>query len=475
MTRVVLLVVPLLLCAVAASAQTRPNVVLIVMDDVGYGDYGSFGATDVRTPSVDRLAKEGVRFTDFYAAPSCSPTRAALISGRYQQRFGLEVPLGASPAGGRGLPANGRTLPQLLKNSGYATALVGKWHLGYTPQFHPNTHGFDYFFGFLSGLIDYYQHTDQAGNHDLYENREPVHVDGYSTDVLTDRAIQFIEKNRAQPFFIDVSYNAAHWPFQVPDKPSTAPRNGRFVQPQEENTSTRADYVAILERADRGVGRILATLQKLGIERNTLVIFTNDNGGEWLSRNAPLFHRKETLWEGGIRVPLIMRWPEQLGAGRTERTPGITMDLTATILAAAGATLPSDTRPDGVNLLPIVQGKAAAPDRALFWRVATATPVRNQRAVRQGDWKVLVEAGKVFLFNVREDPGERNDLASERTDIVRKLFPLIAAWEKDVDADGGGVGVTLPGRGGAAPAGRGTAGAAPAGGRGRQGGRGSIP
>ena len=446
-------VAALALSAATSFAQSRPNVVLIMMDDVGYGDYGSYGAPDIKTPNIDRLARDGVRFTDFYAAPSCSPTRAALISGRYQQRFGLEVPLSNAPAGGRGLPANGRTLPQLLKNAGYATALVGKWHLGYLPEFHPNTHGFDYFFGFLSGLIDYYQHTGPDGNHDLYENREPAHVTGYSTDVLTDRAIQFIEKHANQPFFIDVSYNAAHWPFQVPDKPSTAPGRGRFVQPQEENTSTRADYAAILERADQGVGRMLATLRKLGLENNTLVIFTNDNGGEWLSRNAPLFHRKETLWEGGIRVPLIMRWPAQLRAGRTERTPGITMDLTATVLAAAGATVPPETRLDGINLLPIVQGKSAAAERALFWRQATAAPVRNQRAVRQGDWKVMVESGKVFLFNLREDPGERNDLAKERSDIVRKLFPLVAAWEKDVDAEGGGVGVTLPGRaGGAAPA-----------------------
>jgi arylsulfatase A-like enzyme len=457
-------VVPIALAVVfgatVVSAQnqpTRPNVVLIMMDDVGYGDYGSYGAPDIRTPNIDRLAREGARFTDFYAAASCTPTRAALISGRYQQRFGLEVPLSNNPAGGRGLSATGRSLPQLLKNGGYATGLVGKWHLGYLPEFHPNAHGFDYFFGFLSGLIDYYQHTGPDGNHDLYENREPVHVEGYSTDLITDRAIRFVERNAKQPFFLEVAFNAAHWPFQVPDKPSTAPGRGRFVQPQEENTGTRADYVAILERADQGVGRILASLEKLGLTRNTLVIFTNDNGGEWLSRNAPLFHRKETLWEGGIRVPLIMRWPGQIPAGRTERQVGMVFDLTATILAAAGATVPPDARLDGMNLLPIVQGKSPVTERTLYWRVATAAPVRNQRAVRQGDWKVMVEAGKVFVFNLRDDPGERNDLAKERQDIARRLFPLIAAWEKDVDADGGGVGVTLPGRGGPPPAGRGAA------------------
>ena len=447
MIRVLTVFLAAVLWATTASAQSgvpsaRPNVVLIIMDDVGYGDYGSYGAPDIKTPNIDRLARDGVRFTDFYAAPSCSPTRVALITGRYQQRQAIEVPLGNAPAGGRGLPANGRTLPQLVKNAGYATGLIGKWHLGYLPEFHPNTHGFDYFFGFLSGLIDYYQHTGPDGNHDLYENREPAHVEGYSTDILTDRAIRFIETHgrpaqqsgQGGPFFLEVAYNAAHWPFQVPDKPSVAPGRGRFVQPQEESTSTRADYTAILERADQGVGRILATLDKLGLARNTLVIFTNDNGGEWLSRNAPLFHRKETLWEGGIRVPLIMRWPAQIPSGRTERQVGMVFDLTATILAAAGVTVPPEARLEGINLLPIVTGKSPAVERTLFWRAVST--VRNQRAVRQGDWKLMVEAGKPFVFNLRTDPGERIDLAKDRPDIARKLFPLIAEWEKDVDAEG---------------------------------------
>ena len=424
----------LLASAVGASAQpAKPNVVLIVMDDVGYGDYGAYGAPDIKTPNIDRLARDGVRFTDFYAAPSCSPTRAALLTGRYQQRVAIEIPLPSPPAGGRGLEATGRSLPQLVKNAGYATGLVGKWHLGYRPEFQPNAHGFDYFFGFLSGLVDYYQHTDQTGSHDLYENGKPVHVDGYMTDLITERSVQFIERNAQRPFFIEVAYNAAHWPFQVPGKPSVAPGNGRFVQPQEAGTSTRADYKAILEHADKGVGTIMAALQKLGLERNTLVIFTNDNGGEWLSRNAPLFHRKETLWEGGIRVPLIMRWPGRIPDGRTERQVGIVMDLTATILAATGATVPPDARLEGIDLLPIVTGKSPRIERTLYFR--TTTPTRQQRAVRQGDWKLLVETGKVFVFNLREDVGERNDLANARSDIAAKLFPLITAWEKDVDTD----------------------------------------
>ena len=430
-----------LLWTAPAFAQTKPNVVLFVMDDVGYGDYGAYGAPDIRTPNVDRLAKEGVRFTDFYAAPSCTPTRAALITGRYYQRTGLENPLGAAPAAGRGLVANGRTLPQLMKNDGYATGLIGKWHLGYNADQIPKAHGFDYFFGFLSGLIDYYQHTDQTGKPDLFENDKPIAVDGYSTDLFTERALKFIDQNAKQPFFLEVAYNAAHWPFQVPDKPSVAPGNGRFVQPHEEHTSTRADYAAILERADQGVGRIVSTLEKLGLTRNTLVIFTNDNGGEWLSRNSPFFHRKTTIWEGGIRVPLIMKWPARLPAGRTSPQAGFVFDLTTTILAAAGAASPADARFEGINLLPIAAGQTPVVDRTLFFRV---TGARAQRAVRQGDWKLLLDGGNVMLFNVRTDPGERNDLAKERGEIALRLRPLILEWEKDVDSEAKSSGNVIP-------------------------------
>ena len=429
----------LLLSPLAAYAQqgtaAKPNVVLIITDDVGYGDLGSYGAPDVKTPNIDRLAREGMRLTDFYAAPSCSPTRTALISGRYYQRAGIQRPLGGpkSADGERGLPATGRSLPQLIKNAGYITGLVGKWHLGYKPEFRPKAHGFDYFWGFLSGLVDYYQHTDQGGNHDLYEDDEPVHVEGYMTDLITDRSVKFIDDNKERPFFLEVAYNAAHWPFQVPDKPSVAPNNARFVQPQDSNTSTRQDYVAILERADQGVGKILAALERHGLSRNTLVIYTQDNGGEWLSRNAPFFHRKDTVWEGGVRVPMIARWPARIPARRTSAQAGITMDLTATLLAATGAVVPADAKLDGVDLLPVLEGKAQPFERTLFFR-NTLPNSRTQRAVRRGDWKVLADGPNVMVFNLKDDPGERNDLARTRQDIARTLRPLIAEWEKDVDS-----------------------------------------
>ena len=416
----------------------RPNVVLIITDDVGYGDLGSYGAPDLKTPNLDRLARDGVRLTDFYAnGATCTPTRAGLISGRYQQRFALEHPLGAQPPADaeRGLLPTGRSLPQLLKNNGYVTALIGKWHLGWKSEFSPIAHGFDYFFGFKSGYVDYYQHTtgdDAPLKADLFENDRPVEVPGYMTDLITERSVRFIEQNAGQPFFLDVSYNAAHWPYQRPDEPSTARDDARHLGPFDDPTNTRADYVAMLERADQGVGRILAALDKAGLRQNTIVIFTNDNGGEWLSRNAPLFHHKGSVWEGGIRVPAIIRWPGRIRAGRVSGQVGITMDLTASILAATGTPVPAEARLDGINLLPVLEGRAPEIERTLFWRV---TGARTQQAVRAGNWKLLLDGGRAMLFNMRADVGERNDLIGQRADIARRLRPLLAAWQQDVEAE----------------------------------------
>jgi arylsulfatase A-like enzyme len=434
--RIAVVAAAVMCLAVAAAADAqgqpaspqRPNVVLIITDDVGYGDFGSYGASDIRTPNIDRLAREGVKLTDFYAAPTCTPTRASLITGRYQQRVALEEALPSEGARDRGLLPTGRSLPQLLKNNKYATGLIGKWHLGWKPEFGPNEHGFDYFFGFKSGAIDFYTHESADGSHDLFENRTPVHPDGYMTDLITDRAVRFIEQHASEPFFLDVSYNAAHWPFQVPDHYSKAPRVA-YQGPLDPSAPTRQDYAAMLERADAGVGQILQKLAALGLERNTLVIFTNDNGGEWLSRNAPLFNRKATLWEGGIRVASIFRWPARLPAGKVSNQVGIFMDLTASILAATNTPVPADARLEGINLLPILEGRSPQVERTLFWRTPT------QKAVRKGDWKLLANGPLLFLFNLRDDIGERTDLAAQRIDLIRQMRPLIAAWEGDVDGE----------------------------------------
>lgn len=418
--------------AVSSREGRPPNVVLIVMDDLGYGDIGSYGAVDVATPRIDSLARDGVRFTDFYAsAPVCSPTRAALITGRYQQRVGIEWALNEARDLGQGLRPSATFLPRLLKAGGYATALAGKWHLGWRPEFGPNAHGFDEFFGSLGGAIDYYEHRRDDGVPDLWENTSPIERSGYLTDLITRRAVDFIDRQQGRTFFLEVAYTAPHFPFQPPERPSSALRDhGTLVQkPDSPRPASRRDYAAMVERADRGIGEILDALDRRGLRRDTVVIFTNDNGGEWLSRNAPLFHRKQTLWEGGIRVPCLIRWPGRVAAGQTSGLVGVTMDLTATILAAAGVPAPHGL--DGVNLLAAIQEGAPSLQRTLFWRIDR--PERRQRAARQGPWKLVQDGGQDLLFDLPSDPGERQDLAARHPDIVTRLKQQLAAWEQDVD------------------------------------------
>jgi arylsulfatase A-like enzyme/L-ascorbate metabolism protein UlaG (beta-lactamase superfamily) len=434
-------VVLLALLASPAAAQTaQPNIVLFIMDDMGYGDIGSYGVPDAKTPNIDRLAREGVKLTHFYAnAANCSPTRTGFLTGQYQQRHGIETPLRVGDA--RGLPASDHSLPRLLKSTGYTTGLVGKWHLGDAPNMLPRRHGFDEFWGFLHGAVDYYAHswmnTDTRGRVDyatmqpaLYHNEQPVTSAKYVTDAITEHANAFILAHRTNPFFLEVSYNAPHWPFQPPDLPA-----GKRDRPDVLHEGTRAEYVTMLERADRGVGEILNTLDKLRLAGNTIVMFTSDNGGEWLSRNAPLFHRKSTLWEGGIRVPLLVRWPGQIRAGTTSAQVGITMDLTATILAAAGVTPPATYQPEGINLLPMLQ-KAATVERTLFWRISANG--RDQKAARRGRWKYIkdgtgtIDGAHEMIFDLNVDPGERNDLAMHRVDLVNEMRALVARWEQDI-------------------------------------------
>jgi arylsulfatase A-like enzyme len=424
--------------AVSMRPQTpvagRPNVVLIMSDDMGYADLSSYGAADIRTPNIDSLGREGVRLTDFYAnGVLCSPTRAALINGRYQQRYLIDNVIGGTTPP---LKITGASLPQLLKNNGYATGLIGKWHLGNTVDVGPRAHGFEYFFGFMGSHIDFYHHNRGAAQPDLWENDASIYpqLDGeYMTDLITDRSIRFIERSAAErrPFFVDVAYNAPHWPYQPPGKPSPAPGTGAHQLPQQDNTATRADYAAMVEAVDQGVGKILQALERLGLANNTIVIFTNDNGGEWLSNGGPLFNRKWTVWEGGIRVPTLIKWPGHIPPGRVSDQVGITMDLSASILAAAGATVPSNF--DGINLLPMLEGRTPAVERTLYWRTDVGN--RSMRAIRSGDWKLVVDGNHLFVFNLRQDVGERKDLTSQRSDIANRLRPMIAQWEQEMNTE----------------------------------------
>jgi arylsulfatase A-like enzyme len=432
--------VPLVLVAAAGNPARaggdekprKPNVLLVLVDDLGYGDLGCYGSKEVRTPHVDKLARDGVRLTDCYAAaPVCSPTRAALISGRYPQRSGFEWVIRYTDKD-RGLAVTDASLPGVLKRGGYATGLFGKWHLGYKPEFGPNAHGFDEFFGFLGADLDYYGHQDADGDPGLYENTKLVEEKGYLTDLITKRAVGFLRKHANEPFFLEVAYNAPHWPFQTPGTPGDVRDNKTYGL----EIGTRAQYVKMVEHLDTGVGKVLAELDRLGLAKDTLVIFVSDNGGERLSDNGPLFHGKYTLWEGGIRVPCIVRRPGVIPAGTTSAQPVITMDLTATVLAAAGVAPPAGAAPDGEDVLPELVGKKPVHDRTFFWRLQRPGEIGGQRAVRRGKWKYVLDRGVDLLFDLEADPGERKTLAYKHPETVDELRKAVADWEAKLPAIG---------------------------------------
>ena len=412
----------------ARAEISRPNVVFILADDLGFGDLGSYGARDIRTPHLDRLAREGVRLTNYYSAGAvCTPTRVAFLTGRYQQRVGMEW--ANYPIGAPGLPASETSLATMLKGNGYRTAIFGKWHVGGTNEFGPNAHGFDKFFGFLGPNIDFYTHREVVphfGVPDLFEDTEPVTREGYMTDLITERSVSFIKQQDATPFFLYVSYNAPHWPFQPPDRRWEA-------RPENRLEGTRKDYAGMVESLDTGVGRILKTLADRGLTENTLVIFSSDNGGERLSRNTPFFHHKATLWEGGIRVPCMIRWPGRVPIGKTSEQPVITMDLTASILAATGTTPPDGRTLDGTDVLPILKGKRPLEERTFFWRIKEQGI--TQKAVRKGRWKYVFDGIErlEMLFDLERDPGERETLFYQHPEVVRELSQSLKTWEQDVD------------------------------------------
>jgi arylsulfatase A-like enzyme len=410
------------------ASQAHPNVVVIMMDDLGYGDLACYGAPDARTPNIDGLARDGVRLTDSYtSSPVCTPSRAAFMTGRYQQRCGLERDLGLGPAAHKkGLPASETSVATMLSRNGYGTALVGKWHLGYLPEFGPNADGFDAFYGVLAP-VDYYEHKSRAGEPLFYENTKQIDPRGYMTDLLTDRAVSYIDANaHGGAFFLEVAYTAVHVPHQRPEDPTDIRTSANWYD------STRADYLAILQRADEGVGRILDALRRNGLDGNTLVVFCNDNGGDIKrdGRNAPLRGGKYQLFEGGVRSATILRWPGVLPAGAVNNQVSITMDLTATILAATGTT---PARPlDGVDLVPILRGDAAPADRVLYWR-HTKAKIGYTSAVRMGRWKYYERDADFALFDLLTDAAETQDVAAQHPDVIATLRDKLHLWEQDVD------------------------------------------
>ncbi len=408
-----------------AQAARRPNVIFILVDDMGYADLSSFGSKDIRTPNIDRLAKEGVKLTQAYSnGPVCTPTRAAFITGRYQQRAGLEWAL-TPDMKDAGLPGEEGSIARMLKNNGYATALMGKWHLGSKPEFLPARHGFDEFFGIIGGNADMYSHRNSPGENVLYEGEKTTEVTGYLTEHLERRSVDFIKRQKDKPFFLYLAFNAVHWPFQRPNRPDTVRTRETWFD------GTRADYIEMMHSVDRAVGQVMNTLDQQGLAKDTLVIFTSDNGGERLSEMGPYFNTKGTLWEGGIHVPGLVRWPAALPKGKVSNQVAVTMDWTATILAAAG--VKPDRQLDGINLLPMLQGKQPEQERTLCWRIDRAG--FRQQAIRSGKWKLVTQPTSVdqLLFDLDRDPGERRNLFYEHPDKAKALRAKLAEWDREMN------------------------------------------
>ena len=406
-----------------------PNVVCIVADDQGHADLGCTGARDDASPALDALARDGLLFTDAYAnSPVCSPTRFALMTGRYQYRYrgGAEEPIGSRARGDAslGLPPACPTVPALLRAAGYDTALVGKWHLGYPPQFGPLSSGYGTFFGTMGGGIDYFSHRDRRGVHDLYEGHAPTAATGYATDLFTARAVDFVERSKAsaRPFLLSVHYTAPHWPWEAREDEAESRRIGDAIY--HHDGGSLATYRAMVRQMDEGIGAIVDALARAGRASDTLVLFTSDNGGERWSDTWPFVGGKMDLLEGGIRVPLIARWPGVIAPGGTSSALAMTMDLAATMLACAGVHAAPAAPLDGIDLSSAFRAPAAAPPRELFWRMKH----RGQRAVRSGTWKYLLQDGHEFLFDLARDPRERANLATRAPSVLAALRERYDAW-----------------------------------------------
>ena len=418
----------------------RPNIIYIVSDDLGYADLGCYGGREAPfgavSPHIDALAAGGLRLTDGYAnAPVCSPTRFALMTMRYQYRVrgGMEEPINSHSKGSTtlGLPTDLPTLPSLLRAAGYATALVGKWHLGYPPTFGPLRSGYDEFFGIMAGGVDYFTHCSGTGEHDLFIGESAHKEVGYLTDVLSQRAVEYVQRQAAaagdgKPFFLSLHYTAPHWPWETRDDADVAAKvAANLFHPDGGNVDS---YRRMIHHMDEGIGTLVAALREEGLLEDTLIVFTSDNGGERFSDNWPLVGGKMDLTEGGIRVPWIAHWPAVIAPGSVSAQQAMTMDWSATLLELGGGLAHPDFPLDGVSLAPVLRDPSQPFERPLYWRMKH----RDQRALRRGDWKYLKVDQHEYLFNIRSDARERANLAPRHPALFEQMRADWLAWAESV-------------------------------------------
>jgi arylsulfatase A-like enzyme len=415
------------------AQAARPNIIFIMADDLGYADVSCYGQRDYTTPNIDRMALEGLRFLQAYANSSvCSATRTALITGRYQYRLpvGLEEPINATTPKTIGLPPSHPTLPSLLRQAGYGTILVGKWHLGFLPDFSPLKSGYEHFFGIFGGAADYFNHGAEAIRsgaeaYQLHEQEVPIERHGYMTNLLGDRAVETIDgyARSKQPFLLSLHFTAPHWPWEGPLDEAESKRIRNVFHYDGGSQKT---YAAMVQSLDLNVGRVLQALDAHDLARDTIVVFTSDNGGERFSKTWPFSGMKTELLEGGLRIPAIVRWPARVAAGSTSEQVMISMDWMPTLLAAAGAAGDPSYPLDGESLIPSLTGASAPRPRKLYWRYK----IGAQRALRDGDWKYLQIAGNEFLFDVVKDPRERANHKERDKDVFERLKADWVAWNE---------------------------------------------
>ena len=408
------------------------NFIFILADDLGYADLGCYGGRAPTSPNIDRMAAQGLRFTRGYANSSvCSPTRFALATGRYQYRLrgAAEEPIGSAMRGDKvmGLPPSHPTIASRLKEAGYRTALIGKWHLGFPPHFSPQASGYDEHFGPLSGGVDYHTHQDSFGVHDLFENGTEVNRDGYLTDLLSTRAAEFVTRcgKDKKPFLLSLHYTAPHWPWETRDDGELAKGFGKGNPIYHLDGGNIHVYRRMIHHMDEGIGKVLAALDDQGLAKDTIVVFTSDNGGERFSDSWPLVGGKMDLMEGGIRVPYVVRWPARTPAGTTTDQLAITMDWVPTFFEAAGTKPHPDYPSDGLSLVKQLADPSAVTDRPLFWRMKH----KEQRAMRVGRWKYLKVDEHEYLFDVVTDERERANLAKRQPERLAEMRAAWQAWD----------------------------------------------
>ena len=418
--------------ASARARHSKPNILFIMADDLGHADVSCYGRREYATPAIDRLAKEGMRFTQAYANSAvCSATRTALITGRYQNRLpvGLEEPLAGRDIG---LPPSHPTLPSLLRKAGYSTSLIGKWHLGALPKYGPLLSGYDRFWGFRGGGVNYFTH-EFAGQPDLWDDDREVKEPGYLTDLLGQRAVDAIQgyARASVPFFMSLHFNAPHFPWQGPGDESEArivtSADGKRSDIFDFDHGSMATFAKMVTAMDAQIGRILSTLDDLHLAQDTIVIFTSDNGGERYSDTWPFTGKKTELLEGGLRIPAIIRWPGKVSAGNISEQVMISMDWLPTLLAMAGAKPDPLYPPDGIDLGFVFKGEPPVA-RTLCWRYLNLA----QEACRSGDWKYLKILDNSFLFNVVDDPLERSNMKARRPDIYHDLVRKYKKWDQQM-------------------------------------------